>query len=816
MRRAAAALLAVATCRGGHLSEPPAARSSVAAPRSPSVETTAPIGDAGGLVAPADPPIALHMPRLSVVLDDPRLAEVRGREQAHDELAAARVFDVVRATVEPTLATRRLACSWDYLGGRLHLAAGNAAEAAAAFERVLASAAPSPSQGPADAGVPDAPCPLAPYAALHAAQALVRLGRYDDAIAHARAAGADIAALDDVQLVLADACAGKGLRSLAVPIWRALLAASPHGVRWVDSALQLATALLDGVDGPPPSHAQEAFDLATRVLVEAPAVADKVDVAGLRARAWSRIGRRAPTAAPGLSPEERAQQAQAWLDARQSRRAADLAEELLETIARGSRDHHGAACKAAIVRAQARRRGKAADVADAWGVAIARCEGDDALVTALYSGGKASASAHRSAESIERFGKVETLFPTHRLADDACLRAAVVACDDGDESTGLARLESLPDSYPDGDMGGEALFRVALAKIGKQDFVGARDVLDRMLAAGLDAAGDASGRGAYFRARVAQLAGDSDDAETRYAAILGDHPLGYYMLLARARLRAMNEDAAREAVEAGVAREPPGPLVTGDHPELRSAAFERFLALLEVGEIDSARREAQAGGLVADGVDPEVVWTVAWAYDRAGAPELGHALTRARVVDFRDHWPAGRWRLAWEVAYPRVWEGVVARESEATHVPAPLTWAIMREESAFNVDARSVADAIGLMQLIVPTARATASGTQLPCDEDSLRRPEVSIALGTRLLSSLRASFSVDPALAVAAYNGGSGAVRRWLSERGGEDFDVFVEHIPFEETRAYLKRVLSSEAAYAYLYAPKALDELFALPLRP
>lgn len=136
----------------------------------------------------------------------------------------------------------------------------------------------------------------------------------------------------------------------------------------------------------------------------------------------------------------------------------------------------------------------------------------------------------------------------------------------------------------------------------------------------------------------------------------------------------------------------------------------------------------------------------------------------------------------------------------------------MREESAFNPDARSVADAIGLMQLIAPTARATARGTQLPSDEEALRRPEVSIALGTRLLSSLRATFPAKPALAIAAYNGGGRAVRRWLADRGGDDFDVFVERIPFEETRAYIKRVLASQAAYAYLYAPQGLDELFAV----
>src|SRR4029077_4612936 len=119
---------------------------------------------------------------------------------------------------------------------------------------------------------------------------------------------------------------------------------------------------------------------------------------------------------------------------------------------------------------------------------------------------------------------------------------------------------------------------------------------------------------------------------------------------------------------------------------------------------------------------------------------------------------------------------LVIRESEATNLPAALTWAIMREESAFNPEARSIADAIGLMQLIAPTARATARGTQLPYDEDALRRPEISIALGTRLLSSLRASFPGNRSLAIAAYNGGSRAVRRWLGERAGDDFDLFVE----------------------------------------
>jgi soluble lytic murein transglycosylase len=119
------------------------------------------------------------------------------------------------------------------------------------------------------------------------------------------------------------------------------------------------------------------------------------------------------------------------------------------------------------------------------------------------------------------------------------------------------------------------------------------------------------------------------------------------------------------------------------------------------------------------------------------------------------------------------------------------------------------------MQLMTNTARLVAKGTELAFDEPSLYRPEVSIAIGARLLGSLRVSFPGNPALAIAAYNSGGGSVRRWLSEHGGDDFDLFVERIPFDETRGYVKRVLASEAAYAYLYAPKAVEEVLSLPLR-
>ena len=131
-RAALAGLLAVVacSCRGGHAPEerPPADPGSA-----PSERPAAAVSVSGGAI---DVPLYQGMPAVDVVLSDPRLAEVREHEQAHDARGAARLLEAVRAAT--TLDGAR-ACAWDYVAGRLHLAAGEASDAAAAFERVASS-----------------------------------------------------------------------------------------------------------------------------------------------------------------------------------------------------------------------------------------------------------------------------------------------------------------------------------------------------------------------------------------------------------------------------------------------------------------------------------------------------------------------------------------------------------------------------------------------------------------------------------------------------------------------------------------------------
>jgi soluble lytic murein transglycosylase len=138
----------------------------------------------------------------------------------------------------------------------------------------------------------------------------------------------------------------------------------------------------------------------------------------------------------------------------------------------------------------------------------------------------------------------------------------------------------------------------------------------------------------------------------------------------------------------------------------------------------------------------------------------------------------------------------------------------MREESAFQHRVVSRSNAYGLMQLIVPTARRMARKLGLPSSAEALKRPAVNVALGCRYLSILQRKFDYNPVLAIPGYNAGPGAPIRWVDARPADDFDLWVERIPYQETRRYTKRVLRAMAAYAMLYGQGMAADLMVLPL--
>ncbi|SEI84173.1 Soluble lytic murein transglycosylase [Allopseudospirillum japonicum] len=138
----------------------------------------------------------------------------------------------------------------------------------------------------------------------------------------------------------------------------------------------------------------------------------------------------------------------------------------------------------------------------------------------------------------------------------------------------------------------------------------------------------------------------------------------------------------------------------------------------------------------------------------------------------------------------------------------PMNWAlsITRQESAFNAKARSHANAKGLMQLLPKTAEQTARQFNLPFNTSvDLYQPEINIALGSAYLAKMRADFNGNRIYATAAYNAGPHRVRAWLQERGHLPLDIWIEVIPFRETRHYVQNVLEYGVVYDLLTQQKA-----------
>jgi len=128
------------------------------------------------------------------------------------------------------------------------------------------------------------------------------------------------------------------------------------------------------------------------------------------------------------------------------------------------------------------------------------------------------------------------------------------------------------------------------------------------------------------------------------------------------------------------------------------------------------------------------------------------------------------------------------------------TWAygIARSESLFMRDVRSSAGAIGLMQLMPATGRDVARGIKLPYSGmTTLIDPASNIRLGTTYLGQMAERYGGNQVPATAAYNAGPHRVDRWLPEAGTMDARIWIENIPFNETRKYVKRVLSAQTIF-------------------
>ncbi|MDX8406304.1 MAG: transglycosylase SLT domain-containing protein [Mariprofundus sp.] len=154
---------------------------------------------------------------------------------------------------------------------------------------------------------------------------------------------------------------------------------------------------------------------------------------------------------------------------------------------------------------------------------------------------------------------------------------------------------------------------------------------------------------------------------------------------------------------------------------------------------------------------------------------------------------------ALNIRFPLHFESDVMQAAKETGLAPASIWGVIRQESLFNKEARSPVGARGLMQLMPKTASMVARQMKLPGGHKQLFSANTNIRLGSRYLADMKVRFNDELALAAAAYNAGPGRVSKWLQRTPFDDEQVWVETIPFNETRRYVQHVLANATLYAW-----------------
>ena len=347
-----------------------------------------------------------------------------------------------------------------------------------------------------------------------------------------------------------------------------------------------------------------------------------------------------------------------------------------------------------------------------------------------------------------------------------------------------ALLDELPESSHDADT---RAWRVRIA-IRDQDWPAVAEAL-----AALPEAEARQPAWRYWRARVLENAGQLRDARAAYAALASER--GYYSFMSADRLHAdynwQHADTAADEARIAALEERPDIIrarelfLTGQDSHGR-IEWQRALARLSPAD------QAQAGILARR-----------WGW-------YSRAITAATGAGLRNDL---------DLRFPLPWRPLFEERSRRAGISSAWAYGIARSESLFMPDVRSAAGALGLMQLMPATGRQTARSAGVDYRGlQTLLDPDANVALGTTYLAEMLARYSNHRVLATAAYNAGPSRVDRWLPEQSGLPADAWVESLPFNETRGYIRRVLASEAVFQWRMSGRTLrlaDAMQPVPAR-
>lgn len=307
--------------------------------------------------------------------------------------------------------------------------------------------------------------------------------------------------------------------------------------------------------------------------------------------------------------------------------------------------------------------------------------------------------------------------------------------------------------------------------------------------------GDWKTNSLFWSAKILDRRGNTAERDAKVAQLIAEYPHSYYRYRAEELWKTAN-----------------GPRATGNvfpdlDAELAKITEPRLTTVRELQSIGLDRAAAREMKVLAAKYEDNlgVQFMLADVYVRGGEPFKANGVLQRRFRELVRHGGESIPRRFWEILYPLAhWDTIRAEAERRGHDPYLLA-SIIRQESGFEPTTVSNAGAVGLMQIMPEEAsRIGEAGGLGGVTREDLFDPAKNIAVGAAEYSQKLAAMNDNPILAIAAYNAGETAVLRWIERTPPADADLFIESIPYAETRLYVKIVTRNRHEYRRIYEGK------------
>ncbi len=399
-------------------------------------------------------------------------------------------------------------------------------------------------------------------------------------------------------------------------------------------------------------------------------------------------------------------------------------------------------------------------------------------------------------------------FPSGNLVAKTLIDAGLAARDAKNRTDEGYFFNTAVAAYPNAVEVAQAQFESAWFQHEGRNFALSSQMLIDHLARYVDRDTTNRGIAGYWAARDSERAGKTADACALYDGVAYRYGANWYGYLALGRLTTMKAQGncrlttpPNATVAKAVANLKIVTVAAETSTEKELKRVEKSDELSTVGLFDWAANELQEAKKTANN-SPKINLALARYYRWKGDNTAAFVALKSSYPDYAQMFPEEMGREEWEVFYPLINWNDIKSWSATRNLDKYQVAGLIRQESVFSPRAKSPANAYGLMQLLLPTARSIAKkygSTVVLGSAEDLYRPAANIELGTAFMRDQLDKFGRIEYVAV-AYNAGPGRVPQWRATLPAE-MDEFVEAIPFKETKAYVQGIIRNSAQYRRLY---------------